>query len=137
MAAVETLHHHGLTIDAKNGNLIVSPRDRITDEIRAYIRQHKADILAELQAEALDENFQERAAILEYDAGLPRQEAEGSAFKMVFCSTCRHHRAPDPHRPHLLDCAIFARGCALIQWASTPAWCDQWETKKPAGEGGL
>jgi hypothetical protein len=137
MAAVETLQRRGLTIDAKDGNLIVSPRDRITDEIRAYIRQHKAAILEELRREALAESFEERAAILEFDANIPRREAEEAAFRLVFCSACQHHRVPDPHRPHLLGCAIFARGRALIQWASTPAWCDQWETKKPAGEGGL
>jgi hypothetical protein len=33
--------------------------------------------------EAQRENFEERAAILEYDAGMTRAEAEAKALKMV------------------------------------------------------
>lgn len=45
---------HGLTAEARGDRLVVRPRDRITDELRLFIRQHKADILAELQGQGWD-----------------------------------------------------------------------------------
>jgi hypothetical protein len=46
---------------------------------RDTLRQHKADIMRHLWIEDLREHFEERAAILEYEAGLPRPEAEEQA----------------------------------------------------------
>jgi hypothetical protein len=129
MDTIEQLHHHGLNIEAKDGSLIVSPRDRITDEIREYIRQHKAAILAELEAESRNENFQERAAILEFDGGMERSQAEQEAARLVFCSACCHSEIPDVHRPRLLTCSANQRG-GYLKWASEPAWCDQFKPKK-------
>ncbi len=58
----------------------------LNDEIRALIRDHKAELLEALQsvgaAEDLRDHFEERAGILEYDAGLPRPEAELEAAGM-------------------------------------------------------
>jgi hypothetical protein len=44
------------------------------------LREHKAGLLACLWAEMLREHYEERAAILEHDGGLPRTEAEASAL---------------------------------------------------------
>ena len=43
-----TLRLRGLTLAADGDALIVRPRDRLTDELRAAIRAHKRDLLAEL-----------------------------------------------------------------------------------------
>ncbi len=43
------------------------------------LKAHKSAILILLWAEVLREHFEERAAILEYDGGLPRPEAEEQA----------------------------------------------------------
>ena len=48
----------GLTFTADNDRLLVEPRARLTDKLRAVIRAHKPDLLRELTAE------QRRMAIL-------------------------------------------------------------------------
>jgi hypothetical protein len=42
------LRYRGLTIEADGDALTVQPRDLLTDELRAEIRAHKRDLLAEL-----------------------------------------------------------------------------------------
>ena len=42
------LRNRGLTVAADGDALIVRPRDLLTDELRAAIRAHKRDLLAEL-----------------------------------------------------------------------------------------
>lgn len=65
---------HGLDMQTLEGNLHISPRDQITDAIRDTIRQHKADLVDFL------ESYEERAAIMEYGAGLSREQAEILSF---------------------------------------------------------
>lgn len=48
MTASAPLRSQGFDITAKDGRLIVAPASRLTDDLRAYIHQHKAAILAEL-----------------------------------------------------------------------------------------
>ncbi len=67
----------GLDIQAIDGNLHVSPKDRITDEIRASIRTNKTALLDLVEA------YEERAAIMEHDGGMSREEAEKAAFEDV------------------------------------------------------
>jgi hypothetical protein len=51
MAAIDYLKQHGLTVEAPAPDrLRVSPADRITDPIRAWIRAHKQELLTELAA---------------------------------------------------------------------------------------
>jgi hypothetical protein len=42
------LHESGLTALAESGNLIVRPKAALTDETRALIRAHKAELLTAL-----------------------------------------------------------------------------------------
>jgi hypothetical protein len=51
-----------------------APAGALTPEVIEAMRQHKAALLALL------ERWEERAAILEYDAGLPRDDAEWQAY---------------------------------------------------------
>lgn len=51
MAAIDYLKQHGLAVEAAAPDrLRVSPPDRITDPIRAWIKAHKQELLAELAA---------------------------------------------------------------------------------------
>lgn len=51
MAAIDYLKQHGLAVEAAAPDrLRVSPPDRITDPIRAWIKAHKRELLAELAA---------------------------------------------------------------------------------------
>lgn len=65
---------HGLDIQAINGNLHVRPSNRITEGIRKAIRIQKTALVNFIEA------YEERAAIIEYDAGLSRKDAETAAF---------------------------------------------------------
>lgn len=75
-----TIAAAGLTVTADGDRLTVRPKDRITPEVRDLIRARKAELLAllvEHSADAdADDNWDERAAIAEHDAGLPRGIAE-------------------------------------------------------------
>lgn len=83
----------GVTIEAAGDKLIVRPAGRLPEPFRVLIREHKPDILRELarpdpdrltlEADDLREHFTERAAILEYDAGLSRAQAELEAARMT------------------------------------------------------
>lgn len=42
------LHGHGLTATLHRDRLTVAPAERLTDELRASIRHHKAGLVAEL-----------------------------------------------------------------------------------------
>ena len=77
------------------GGLLIEPASKLTPEQRAYIRAHKVLLLEELRAElapaapepqpvAFDlEAFEERAAILEFEAGFSRDEAERRALALM------------------------------------------------------
>lgn len=49
---LDQLTRSGLIVQAEGDRLIVRPKERITDEVRAFIRDRKADILAELRETA-------------------------------------------------------------------------------------
>lgn len=66
---------HGLDIQAIDGNLHVQPRDRVTETIRQAIRAQKTALVDFIEA------YEERAAIMEYSAGMTRADAEAAAFK--------------------------------------------------------
>ncbi|SCC93433.1 conserved hypothetical protein [Thiomonas sp. X19] len=78
-ALLADLRVSGFTIQPDGDTLIVSPASRLTDDLREAIRQTKPDLMALLWAENLREHFEERAAILECDGGLSRNEAEANA----------------------------------------------------------
>lgn len=63
----------GLDIQAIDGNLYVRPRDRITESIRQAIRIQKTALVDFI------ETYEERAAIMEYDARLSRRDAEAAS----------------------------------------------------------
>lgn len=76
---LEALHGRGLRLSACGDHLRVEPRSRVKDADRELIRSHKPALLVFLQAEARHEAFEERAAILEFDGGLTRADAEATA----------------------------------------------------------
>ena len=97
------------------GGLLIEPASRLTDAQRAYIRAHKVLLLAELRAElapeplpplvpAFDQDaFEERAAILEFEAGFSRDEAERRARAMLAIPQSAPQPLPDA-RPDKVCC---------------------------------
>lgn len=85
---VETLYSKGFPLWVTAGNIHVRPKS--DDATRELLRQHKAEIISFLSGEKSpeplrppqelqEELFEERAAIMEFDGGLPREEAERRA----------------------------------------------------------
>lgn len=91
ISLITDLEARGVEIHARNGELLLDgPANVLTDDIVADLREHKAELLAALQADPvpLDEDareyFAERAAIMEYEGDLPTEEAEEQAAQRVF-----------------------------------------------------
>lgn len=74
-ALLEQLHRAGVRLRIEGDDLIYrAPRGVLTAEWRAALAEWKPDLLYE---------YHERAGILEYDAKLPRAEAEARAAQML------------------------------------------------------
>ena len=86
MGAPELLHHlrgAGLVLTVTPaGGLHVAPREALTDDLRAVIRAERDSLVRALDAEAQREAFEERAAIMEFDGGMTRADAEAAAFAL-------------------------------------------------------
>ncbi|MFD2407743.1 hypothetical protein ACFSVK_21650 [Azorhizophilus paspali] len=50
MAALDYLRRAGLSVEANGDKLRLRPVERITDAVRQFVRDHKAELLAELIA---------------------------------------------------------------------------------------
>ena len=50
MAALDYLHRAGLAVEANGDRLRLRPIDRVTDELRQFVRNHRAELLVELSA---------------------------------------------------------------------------------------
>jgi len=75
---IEMLKAAGCRLQADGDQLRVQdPERNLTDDLRAAIRQHKEALLTLLEL------YEERAAIMEYCGGLPREEAERQAWEEV------------------------------------------------------
>ncbi|MFZ5492657.1 MAG: hypothetical protein ACOY6E_09215 [Pseudomonadota bacterium] len=92
-----TLSAHGVRLTrGPDGALRAGPAAAVTAELAALIRAHRAALLAALapppDPQAVREFFDERAAVFEYEAGLPRAEAEAGALRR----TLARFGLPDP-----------------------------------------
>ena len=77
------LQDAGFVLDVAGESLSVTPASQLSDADRALLRAHKHDLVNLLVD--VREAFEERAAILEFEAGLTKMEAERRA-----CECCRH-----------------------------------------------
>lgn len=86
------LSESGLTVRAEGDALIVEPRNLITDPLRQFIRQHKAEIVAELLVMA--------------DGKVTARSAEPQP---VFCLSCQHYHFDHDHMKNVARC-MASRG---------------------------
>jgi hypothetical protein len=81
---IQQIRDDGVTLAlSPSGDLKVGGRPSAVQRWLPDIRAHKPDIVACLQSEFAklqEEAFEERAAIMEFDGGLPREEAERAAL---------------------------------------------------------
>lgn len=74
-ALLSTLHQAGMVLTLDAGTLhYKAPKGVMTPALQQQLTQHKAALLDLLEA------FEERAALAEYDGGVPRAEAERLAW---------------------------------------------------------
>ncbi len=78
---LKRLRTRGFHIDAGGNKLLVSPGSRLTETDRRSISAALPELLTALADEA--EWLEERAGILEFDAGLVRAEAERVANELL------------------------------------------------------
>ena len=73
---LKRLHAAGATLRVEGNRLCYrAPAGALTPDLHAALIEHKPDLLFE---------YNERAGILEYDAGIRRLEAEARAADMIF-----------------------------------------------------
>lgn len=77
----------GLTVRAEGSALIVEPRNLLTDPLRQFIREHKAELLAELAA-----NDNEHEQTVE------------KYVEPVLCIACQHYRFGRDHAGNVARC---------------------------------
>ncbi len=80
MSIMERIHARGGEVIRHEWRIILR-RGRLDAAAMEWLRDHKADLMREVWPEYDD--WEERAAIMEYDAGLPRAEAEAAAYRSV------------------------------------------------------
>ena len=113
------------------GTIKVAGNDRAVNRWLPLIKTHKADLIAAL------EDFEERAAIIEFDGLVNRATAEKSAHAIVFCKNCKHHILQPDIMSQSGFCHATPAGCklGLIRPQSRPpiysftGWCSHRYTK--------
>lgn len=119
MSVLDPLTKTGLVVSMDGGQLLVSPRDRITPEVRAYITEHRQELVDALSSppplppetqQAIAESIEERAAIREFEGREPREvaEREARASMRVF----NIHVDMGPGQPSKWA-TMLAPGCSL------------------------
>lgn len=91
---VHQLSDCGLTVRAEGNALIVEPRNLITDPLRQFIREHKAEIVAELQSVISVSSVPVRQS----DKSV-RTESEAA-----LCLACQHYRFGHDHAGNVARC---------------------------------
>jgi len=84
------LRRAGLALDVSGSALLVTPAGKLTDELRSLTRTFKDQLVDLVLHESTVEAFEERAAIMEFDGGMTRPEAEAAA-RIVIANARRKH----------------------------------------------
>ena len=80
MSIMERVRAHGGEVTRKEWRISIR-RGRLTAEALEWVRSHKADLLREVWPEF--DQWEERAAIMEFDGGMTREDAEAAAYRSV------------------------------------------------------
>jgi hypothetical protein len=121
---IEDARAAGLSMEVEGGDLIVEADRDPPPELLAELRQHKAELIAFLippvPAAALpypeSDDLAERAALVEYGAGVPRAWAEGFVALVSM-------PAPNGFSPERWQRIIDAAGVFIDKWAARAIAC--------------
>lgn len=114
MSVLSILTSHGLTGIVEGNRLYISPRDRLNDEIRDYIREHKPEIMAALQTERWN----------------PELAAEGYQW----CYDCRHWQPGRSRRRGQSHVCTHPDNPFRAQEPRVPRYCRWYEASKEVGK---
>jgi len=94
---IDEVHAAGATLRAEPPDLVISPSGKISPELKRRLKERKSEVIAYLAATPVPptqspgvteadswEWIEERAALLEFNAGLTRQQADHQAFLCWF-----------------------------------------------------
>ena len=121
---IEDARAAGLSMEVDGSDLIVEADRDPPAELLAELRQHKAEVIAFLRpppretADAAQDagDLDERAALVEYGANIPRRWAEGFAAMASM-------PAPTGFSPERWARIVDATGTFLDRWAADAAKC--------------
>lgn len=83
----------GFTASAEGGRVVIRPASLLTDDLRAAVVAAKPELLALLAEDLADRAAcEERAAIMEFDGGLSRADAEVAARACITCEFESRHK---------------------------------------------
>ncbi len=105
---IHEIYRYGGRIEASGDRLNLRAPEPLPGELMERIRQHKPEILRELTGAEIAEQLAERAAIQEFDGGLPRQRAEQAAIERLRVYEYRLTDSVD-------WLVLIAPGCSLEQ----------------------
>jgi hypothetical protein len=74
-AILARIRAKGADVHLTDGRLTIDSGGRLSPEARNYIVAHRAEIVAFLEEEQRQDAIEERAAIIEFEAGAPRDWA--------------------------------------------------------------
>lgn len=99
MNALSEINQAGLHISLEGDRLKVANSRKLTNELRNLIRTNKQEIIKQLLSVQLQQNIreqiEERAAIMEFDGGLSRKDAEQEAVVAIRVYCYRVKDKPD------------------------------------------
>ncbi len=113
MAALDYLRRAGLTVESVADRLRVSPVERITDPMRQFIREHLAELLAELNAA----NDPTRLA--------PTGEAKHTAWRIT--------RSGQPIGYMVGQPMTYSEALAAVRWRWADAAIESADLRSPGG----
>ena len=112
---LQTARAAGLSLAAAGENLVIETDRDPPPELLAELRQHKGELLALLRPSP-DDDPDERAALIEEGAGVPRAWAEGYA---ALCTM----PPPTGFWPERWQRIVDATGAFLDRWAAEAIRC--------------
>lgn len=91
MTVLKRLTEHGLTLEVKGDRLFVAPSASLDDELREYVREHKAEIVHEIQRNKIlrfpDGKAITDQQIAEWLDGIGETDAEARSEWLEQCHT--------------------------------------------------
>ena len=118
----------GGSVEARGEKLTLRAPQPLPDLLMDSLRQHKSEVLSFVRTKEADwlTEFEERAAILEYEQGLPRSDAEERAYETLLVRWLNSNPPERADRDRCAACGGWLIGdfvpLALRDKTGRPVW---------------